>query len=581
MNILGINCYVHDSAACLVKDGRVVANVEEERLNRERHTSVFPKLAIAYALKAGGLQLSDIDIVAFNWNPAKALLAECLKFLFLTPVVYFKMLKYNQPPKHFKTIFASFLLRRALRREIGTGFHGKVVWVDHHMAHAASTYYLSSFTDADILVVDGFGEFAATSYLRAVRGRIESRWWMPALDSLGVVYLLMTRFLGFAPFQEGRTMALASYGKASCRGIFQRMIMLTADRYRVDKNYFVWWKLLAGKIDPELGLPRRPGEVLTQRHMDLAAGLQERVTTAVLHILKNTSQSTPNKRLCLAGGLFLNCNINAAIAASGYYERCFIPPFPSDAGGAIGAALHAAFGMGNEHYHPAAEPFSPFLGPEYSADEILRAVSGSGLVYRRVPDPGEVAARAIAEHKVIGYFQGRVESGPRALGARSILANPRDQNIQQYLNTKIKKREFFQPFAPLVTEEAAPRFFALDPSIPSSARYMLLTVEVRPAYREHLPGITHVDGTARVQVLRREWNPRLYALLEEFERLTGFAVVVNTSFNQHEPIVCSPADAIRTFQTARLDLLVMDDIIVSAPASREAASSLGEQSRAI
>ncbi|HBL18221.1 MAG: hypothetical protein A2X36_06115 [Elusimicrobia bacterium GWA2_69_24] len=268
--------------------------------------------------------------------------------------------------------------------------------------------------------------------------------------------------------------------------------------------------------------------------------------------------------------MFLNCNLNAAIQAAGFYQRCFVPPFPSDAGGAVGAALYAAFGAGRERFIPAAEPFSPFLGPEYGDAEIAAALGGSGLSYRRVSDPGEAAARALAERKVVGWLQGRAESGPRALGARSILANPMDPGIQEYLNAKIKNREFFQPFAPLITEGAALKYFHLEAPLPSSVLYMLLTVDVRKEYRERLPGITHVDGTARVQVLRREWSPRLYALLREFERLTGFAVVINTSFNQHEPIVCSPADALKTFRASGLDLLVMGGIVVEPPVRRDA-----------
>ena len=569
MNILGITCYVHDSAACLVQGGKVIVNVEEERLNREKHTNVFPQLAIEHVLKTSGLRLSDIDIVAFNWNPVKALLAECLKVLALTPCGYIKMVHQHRPPLQFKTIWAMLRLRHALKKHVGEGFRGKVVWVDHHMAHAASTYYLSSFSSADILVMDGFGEFSATSYLRAAGPRIEVRWWMGALDSLGIVYLTMTRFLGFAPFQEGKTMALASFGSTSYRDVFKRMIALTEERYHVDRTYFDWRKLTGGKVDPELGLPRQRGDALTQRHMDLAASLQERVTEVILHILRNTSRTTENKHLCLAGGLFLNCNINSAIHESGFYERYFIPPFPSDAGGAIGAALFAAFAPGNEQYTPGVEPFSPFLGPEYTASEITAVADASGLAYRKVSDAGVIAARAIAEHKVIGWLQGRAEAGPRALGARSILADPRDKHIQQYLNTKIKNREFFQPFAPLVTEEAALKFFEMKAPVPDSARYMLLTVNVRAAYREQLPGITHVDGTARVQILQREWNPRLYALLKEFESLTGYAVVINTSFNEHEPIVCSPTDAMKTFKASGLDMLVMGDFIVDAPVKAE------------
>ena len=431
------------------------------------------------------------------------------------------------------------------------------------MAHAASAYYLSPFERADILVVDGFGEFASTTFLQAEKQKIVRRWWVSALDSLGIVYLNFTRFLGFAPFQEGKTMALASYGKDTCRELFGKIFQILPNgTYSVDKQYLAWWRLAGGALDPALGLPRKPEESITQHHMDLAASLQKKVTDIVLHMLKAAAGKTGNKQLCLAGGLFLNCNINAAVQSSGYYEQYFIPPCASDAGGAIGAALYAAFALGNEPYVPGMVPFSPYLGPAYTDGEIEQQLRKSGLAYSRSDSPGIVAARAIADNKIIGWLQGRAEAGPRALGARSILASPQHTYIRDHLNKKIKKRDYFQPVAPVVTEQAALRYFEIESPIPQSAFYMLLTVQVKKAYREKLAGITHVDGSARIQVVRPEWSPELYALLHEYERLTGFAVVSNTSFNQQEPIVCSPADVIHTFRAAGLDMLVFGNFIV-------------------
>jgi len=540
-----------------------MANMEEERFNRIKHTGVFPLQSIEYVLRAGNLRIDDIDIIAFNWNPLKAMMSECLKFLLLSPPVYFKMLKYNKPPKHFKTIFLSFFLKRFVKKQIGKGFHGKVVWVDHHMAHAASTYYLSSFDRADILVIDGFGEFEATTLLQAEGQKIVRRLWVSALDSLGIVYLNFTRFLGFAPYQEGKTMALASYGKNTYQELFGRIFQILPNgTYSVAKQYLAWWKLTGGTLDPELGPPRNPEEPITQHHMNLAASLQKKMTDIVLHMLKAAAGTTGNKQLCLAGGLFLNCNLNAAVQESGYYEKYFIPPFASDAGGAIGAALYAAFSLGNETYIPHTVMFSPYLGPVYTDREIEELLRKSGLAYRRCKSSGIVAAKAIADNKIIGWLQGRVEAGPRALGARSILANPQHKYISDHLNKNIKMREYFQPVAPAVTEQAALQYFEIESPIPQSAYYMLLTVQVKKAYRAQLAGITHVDGSARIQVVRSEWSPELYALLKEFERLTGFAVVINTSFNQQEPIVCSPMDAINTFRSAGLDMLVLGDFII-------------------
>ena len=563
MNILGITCFIHDSAACLIKDGKIIANIEEERFNRVQHTDVFPKQSIQYVLNTANLTIADIDIIAFNWNPVKALISECLKFLLITPPAYFKMIKYDKPPKHFKTIIFSFFLRRFIKQHIGKGFNGKVVWIDHHMAHAASTYYLSSFDQADILVVDAFGEYESTTFFKAKAHKIERHRWILSLHSLGLIYLNFTRFLGFAPFQEGKTMALASYGKNTYPELFKRIFKILADgTFAIDMRYLSWWKLAGGTFDPELGLPRSPDEPITQRHMDIAASLQKKIIDIVLHMIKSISGTTENKRLCLAGGIFLNCNLNGIVHESGHYEKYFIPPFTSDTGGAIGAALYAAFALNNEIYKSCTVPFSPYLGPDYADDEIEELLIENELTYRRSESPGIDAAQAIANNKIIGWLQGRVESGPRALGARSILANPLHKHIKDHLNKKIKGREYFQPFAPAVTEEAALKYFEIDSPIPQSAFYMLLSVPVKKDYQSQLAGITHVDGTARIQVVRPQWCLELYSLLKEFEKLTGFAVVINTSFNYHEPIICSPADAINTFRIRGLDMLVLGKFIV-------------------
>lgn len=562
MNILGITCFVHDSAACLIKDGKIIAAIEEERFNRVKHTDFFPKHSIQYVLKTADLAIDDIDIVAFNWNPLKALISECLKFLLITPIAYFQMIKHDKPPKHFKTIVFSFFLRRFIKQHIGKGFHGKVVWVDHHMAHAASTYYLSSFDQADILVIDGFGEYESTTFFKAKAHKIKRRWWILSLHSLGLIYLSFTRFLGFAPFQEGKTMALSSYGKDTYPELFKRIFTILSDgTFAIDMQYLSWLRLAGGTFDPELGLPRSPDEPITQRHMDIAASLQKKLIDIVLYMIKSASCTTENKQLCLAGGIFLNCNLNGIVHESGHYEKYFIPPFTSDSGGAIGAALYAAFALNNEIYKPCTVPFSPYLGPGYADDEIEELLIKNELTYRRSESPGVDAAQAIAKDKIVGWLQGRVESGPRALGARSILANPQQKNIKDRLNN-IKGREYFQPFAPAVTEEAALKYFEIDSPIPQSAFYMLLSVRVKRDYQSQLPGITHVDGTARIQVVLPQWCPELYSLLKEFEKLTGFAIVINTSFNYQQPIICSPADAINTFRMRGLDMLVLGKFIV-------------------
>ena len=444
MNILGITCFVHDSAACLIKDGKIIANIEEERFNRIQHTDVFPKQSIQYVLNTASLTIDHIDIIAFNWNPVKALVSECLKFLLITPPAYFKMIKYNKPPKHFKTIFLSFFLKRLIKKQIGKGFRGKVVWVDHHMAHAASAYYLSSFEQADILVVDAFGEYEATTFFKAEAHKIERHRWILSLHSLGIIYLNFTRFSGLPHIRRAKQWLWHHMARTLIRNFLKEFLKSwPTARLLLICEYLAWWKLAGGTLDPELGLPRNPEEPITQHHMDIAASLQKKVIDIVLHMIKSTSGTTENKHLCLAGGIFLNCNLNGIVHESGYYEKYFIPPFTSDTGGAIGAALYAAFALNNEIYISCTVPFSPYLGPDYADCEIEELLRENELTYRRSESPGIDAAQAIANNKIIGWLQGRVESGPRALGARSILANPQHKYIKDHLNKKIKGREHF------------------------------------------------------------------------------------------------------------------------------------------
>jgi carbamoyltransferase len=563
VNILGISAFVHDSAACLVVDGRIVANVEEERLDRVKHTRAFPEQAIGYVLDAGGIDLSRVDVIAFNWNPFRSLLAEITKALAF-PFQYAKILRHNRPPKNFRSIAASFRLRREIEKRYPGKFRGRIEWVEHHDAHAASSYYLSGQCDAPatVLVADGHGDTCATSLFEA-NGRTlrKLRSW-PILDSLGILYTNFTRFLGFDDHQEGKTMALAAFGTKRLEALFERIIALSPDGgYGItDKRYLGMWHYSEGSLAPELGPCRRPDEPLTQRHYDLARGMQERVGEAVRHLLRALPAQSP-ENLCLAGGLFLNCDINQEIVREGRWRKVFIPPFASDSGGAAGAALYAAC-VNHQEAFPAS--FSPYLGPASKDDEIITALQEKRLPVNKISDPTGAAAHRLAHGQCIGWFQGRIESGPRALGNRSILANPASSGIQEHLNSRVKQRESFRPFAPVATPEAALRCFELEKDIPEPARFMLMTVRVRPEYRRLLAGITHVDGTARLQVVDENSNALLFKLLQKFGQSSGFEVLLNTSFNCHEPIVCRPAEAIDCFIKAHLDALYMESFELAA-----------------
>jgi carbamoyltransferase len=557
--ILGISAFVHDSAACLIKDGELLANVEEERLNRIKHTEAFPVHAIDFVLGEGGVRLCDVDVIAFNWNPYKALVAELFK-LVLAPLIYFQILRNSRPPKNFRSIFASLRLKRAINKLYPGEFKGRILWVDHHLAHAASSYYLSPFNrePADLVVVDGHGENCSTSVFSVQADKFQLKWQAPIWDSLGIFYTTFTNFLGFDLYQEGKTMALASFGRDSFREEFRRIVALKEDGgyTLLNKKYLGLWNFREDGLGQEFGRKRHLGEPFNQRFYDIACSMQNCVKEAIMHVVQHAGAASGTSRLCLSGGVFLNCDINREILESGSHDEVFIAPFPSDSGGAAGAALYAAHACCGET--PRAYPsFSPYQGPSFGADQMLRALQERESLFRELENTCAEAAQALLEHKVIGWFQGRMESGPRALGNRSILANPTSVGIKDRLNEDIKKRETFRPFAPVATKEAALKFFELQEPLSDLTRYMLVTTHVRSEYRDSLPGIAHVDGTARIQVVTRESNAALHRLLEEFERLSGYAVLINTSFNMQEPIVCSPEDALNCFEKAGLDALFM------------------------
>ena len=565
MVILGISAFVHDSAACLIIDGKLVANVEEERLDRIKHTRAFPVRAISWVLQKGNLQLGDVDVIAYNWNPYKSVVVEAVK-LIKAPVIYFKILKHARPPKNFRSIGSALRLKRVINRHFPGEFKGRVVCVDHHLAHAASSYFLAPFNrqNADIIVADGHGEDCSTS-VYAVRDNVfELKWKAPIWNSLGILYSTFTNFLGFDSYQEGKTMALAAFGRDTYREEFRRIVELRPGGEYVIPNqkYLGLWYFSETGLGKEFGPKRGKGEPLEPRHFDIAHSMQNRIKEAILHLVRHASTASGHENLCLAGGLFLNCDINRDILQSGAYRKVFIPPFPSDSGGAVGAGLYAAIVVCGET--PEELPsFSPYLGPEYHAKEILAALQQRGVAFTKVVEPWREAAQALAGNQVIGWFQGRLESGPRALGNRSILANPTSPGIVAYLNEKVKQREYFRPFAPVTTVAAALKYFDLQQPLSNLTRYMLVTTTVKPEYRELLPGITHVDGTARIQVVTEESNSELCRLLLEFEKLTGYAVLINTSFNLQEPIVCSPDDALNCFAQTPLELLFMGDFMVT------------------
>jgi carbamoyltransferase len=583
--ILGISAHYHDSAACLLIDGEIAAAAQEERFTRKRHDASFPNNAIAWCLKHAGVRAADIGHVVFYDKPL-------LKFerLIETYVDY--------APRGFRS-FAKAMpawLRKKLwtREEIARecGFEGAVLFTEHHEAHAASAFYPSPFERAAVLTVDGVGEWATASYGYGNARELHLLAEMNFPHSLGLLYSAFTYYTGFRVNSgEYKIMGLAPYGEPRyVQTILDHLVDLRDDgSLRLNLDYFNFCEGLT-MTSPRFhdlfgGPPRRPESTLTQREMDLARSVQEVAELSLLRMARHVRRQTGEANLCLAGGVALNCVANRRILRESGFERLWIQPASGDAGGALGAAFAAwhqyldqprRAGSGRDKMQAA------LLGPEFSAVEIEPALRAHGLSTRRLDrsDLIRETARLLAEGNVVGWFQGRMEFGPRALGARSILADPRSPLMQSRLNLKIKFRESFRPFAPSVRWEDTGRFFELDTESP----YMLLVAPVAASERipmtpgqealfgieklnvprSSIPAVTHVDYSARIQTVRREDHPLYYDLISEFARMTGVAVLVNTSFNvRGEPIVCTPEDAVRCFLRTNMDALAIGDFLVA------------------
>ncbi|MSO92254.1 MAG: hypothetical protein EXQ86_02495 [Rhodospirillales bacterium] len=592
MNVLGISAFYHDSAAALVRDGEVIAAVQEERFSREKNDARFPASAAAYCLDAAGIGLDAVDYVGFYDKPLLTfdrLLETYLAFVpgglssFITSIPVWVKEKVFQ-----KTLLAKGL--NGLGR--GSVSEAKILFDFHHHSHAASAFYPSPFDEAAVLVMDGVGEWATTS-LGVGRGdAIELTQEIRFPHSLGMLYSAFTYYLGFKINDgEYKVMGLAPYGEPKyAQAIRDHLMDVKADgSFRLNMAYFNYCTGLTmtnGRFDRLFGgPPRKSSEPLTRRHMDLARSVQVVLEEIVLKLGRHLHQASGQKNLCLAGGVALNCVANGRLLREGPFESIWIQPAAGDAGGALGVALsidRAERKPGKSRANGTMDGMhGAYLGPAFTASEIKTCLDGYGAVYSEMDDQALVAAvaDALAREKVVGWFQGRMEFGPRALGNRSILADPASPRMQRQLNLKIKYREGFRPFAPAVLAEDVSEFFDLARPSP----YMLLVAPVRENHRKKLaapddslqgfakldvarsdiPAVTHVDDSARIQTVHRETNPRFYDLLRAFKARTGRGVLVNTSFNvRDEPIVCSPADAYRCFMGTELDVLAIGNIVL-------------------
>ncbi len=593
MHILGISAYYHDSAACLVRDGHIVAAAQEERFTRKKHDHDFPAAAVDFCLRQAGIKGAELDYVAFYDKPL-------LKFerLLETYIDY--------APRGLRSFLMAMPLwlkeKLWIREQIAErcdGFKGKVLFTEHHESHAASAFFPSPFESAAVLTMDGVGEWATSSYGHGRANELHLLKELHFPHSLGLLYSAFTYYTGFRVNSgEYKVMGLAPYGEPRyVRQILDELIDLRDDgSLRLDMKYFDFAAGLTmtnAKFDELFGGPPRKAEgELTQREMDLARSVQDVTEEAMLRMARHAHRETGEKNLCLAGGVALNCVGNGRILREGPFEHVWIQPAAGDAGGSLGAALSVWYQyLGNSRDVGAVRGRhadgmrGSYLGPSFDADEIQSFLDAAGASYRRVEPAGLAGevARLLSEEKIVGWFQGRMEFGPRALGARSILGDPRSPRMQSQMNLKIKYRESFRPFAPSVLRERVADYFELDCDSPymllvapvreelrvpmSDADHKLFGVEKLNVPRSTIPAVTHVDYSARVQTVRREDNPAYYDLLAAFDRLTGCPVLVNTSFNvRGEPIVCTPEQAYACFMRTEMDCLVIGDFVLEKAA---------------
>ncbi len=582
MNILGISAFYHDSAAALVVDGQIVAAAQEERFTRKKHDPSFPINAAWYCLEEGGIDVADLDFVAFYDKPFIKFERILLTYLSFVPAGIRSFLK--AMPLWLKQ---KLFMRQTIKRLLG--YEGDVVFTTHHESHAASAFFPSPFDEAAFLTVDGVGEWASATYGVGRGNQVEIRKVLNFPHSLGLLYSAFTYFTGFKVNSgEYKLMGLAPYGEPKyVDTILTELVDLKDDgSLRLNLRYFDYCaglRMTNGRFAKLFGgPPRKPETDITQREMDLACSIQVVTEEALMRMARHVHTETGLDKLCLAGGVALNCVGNGRILRDGPFDDIWIQPAAGDAGGALGAALFTWFSyMDNPRSADSRFQKATYLGPGFTRDEIESFLQEKDVPYTRLED-GAVAdtvAGLIEGQNVVGWFDGRMEFGPRALGSRSILGDPRSARMQSTINLKIKFRESFRPFAPTVLEDRVSDFFDLDRESP----YMLMVapvkdnklkslavederrtgLDMRMAVRSEVPAITHVDNSARVQTVRRDDNPRYYDMIRAFADRTGCPMVINTSFNvRGEPIVCSPHDAYTCFMRTQMDYLVLGPFLL-------------------
>ena len=591
MRILGISAFYHDSATALVVDGEIIAAAQEERFTRKKHDAGFPRNALEYCLSQGGIGLDGIDFVAFYDKPFLKFERLLETYLAFAPRG-FQSFKVAIPVWLREKLFLKDYLTNQLRDERPDfDWDRRLVFSEHHLSHAASAFFPSPFRSAAVLTLDGVGEWATSSVALGKDSRLEVIKEIHFPHSLGLLYSAFTYYTGFKVNSgEYKLMGLAPYGEPRYAGvILDKLVDLKTDgSFKLDLDYFnycVGLTMTNAKFDTLFGeAPRTPEQPLTQFHMDIAASVQRVTEEIILRMTRSLAAETAERNLCLAGGVALNCVANGKVLRDGLFDQIWIQPAAGDAGGAIGAALGAyhLYQAQPRHVNGTLDGMrGAYLGPQFSNSEIQERLRAAGAKFKIVDDDSVIseAVDALAAQRALGWFQGRMEFGPRALGARSILGDPRSPSMQKTLNLKVKYRESFRPFAPAVLREDVSDWFELNHHSP----YMLLVADVKAQRRRtmtdeqkglfgidklnvprsDIPAVTHVDYSARVQTVHQETNPRFHALLQSFKQRTGCPVLVNTSFNvRGEPIVCTPEDAFRCFMGTEIDTLVIGNCVL-------------------
>jgi carbamoyltransferase len=584
MYILGISAFYHDSAACLVKDGEIIAAAQEERFTRKKHDHNFPVNAVNFCLDFANIKSSDLEIVAFYDKPFLKFERLLETYLAYAPIGIKSFIK--AMPLWIKE---KLWMKEMIKTQLG--YEGKVIFPEHHESHAASAFYPSPFNEAAVITMDGVGEWTTTSYGIGKGNKIEIYADIKFPHSLGLLYSAITYYTGFKVNSgEYKVMGLAPYGEPKYKDIILKEIINVKDdgSFKMNMEYFNYCAGLTMtnyKFDKLFGgPPREPESKLTQKEMDLARSVQDVTEEIVLKMGKHVHKETGMKNLALAGGVALNCVANGKLLKQGWFDNIWIQPAAGDAGGALGAALLGWYQYsGNERFADEINDSQKgsYLGPDFKSDEILSFIKLKEAPYKYLSDeeiPG-VISKHISEEKVIGWFNGRMEFGPRALGARSIIGDARSPKMQAVMNLKIKFRESFRPFAPSVLAEKVSEYFDMDVASP----YMLLVADVQEKrqkkmsskeeklfgidklniVRSDIPAITHIDYSARIQTVHKETNPLYHKMILKFEELTGYGVIINTSFNvRGEPIVCTPEDAYKCFMRTDIDYLLLGNYLL-------------------